>query len=125
MSKKMVEGRADSSPVKPTGSLTGLNEIFCVQIANTQKSIGRAREELMEMLSELSDRALAYVWRPIAYAYNWTDGHGMESLSQDDLWRMNLVCAVAYGSPEAIDRLADYRAFLERAERRASNGQVD
>ena len=61
MSKKMVEGRADSSPVKPTGSLTGLNEIFCVQIANTEKSIARAREELMEMLSELSDKALACV----------------------------------------------------------------
>ena len=125
MSKKMVEGRADSSPVKPTGSLTGLNEIFCVQIANTEKSIARAREERMEMLSELSDKALAYVWRPIAYAYNWTDGHDTESLSKDDVWRMNLVCAVAHGSPEVIDRIADYRAFLERKERRIANGQAD
>ena len=125
MSKKMVEGRADSSPVKPTGSLTGLNEIFCVQMANTQKSIGRAREELMEMLSELSDKALAYVWRPIAYAYNWADENGVELLSEDDVWRMTLVCAVAYGSPETIDRLSSYRAILERNERRTTNGQTD
>ena len=77
------------------------------------------------MLSELSDKALAYVWRPIAYAYNWTDGHGTESLSKDDVWRMSLVCAVAHVSPEVIDRIADYRAFLERKERRIANGQAD
>lgn len=125
MAKQMVEGRADSSPVKPVEGLSGLNEVFCVQIASTNKSIELAREELMEMLSELSDRALEYVWRPIAYAYNWTDDHGMELLSQDDLWRMSLVCAVAHGSPETVDRLADYRAFLEHKEWRASNGKAD
>lgn len=79
----------------------------------------------MEMLSELSDKALAYVWRPIAYAYNWADENGVELLSEDDVWRMTLVCAVAYGSPETIDRLSSYRAILERNERRTTNGQTD
>ena len=63
------------------------------------------RTRLAQILSELSDEALAYVWRPIVYAYLWTDGHGHDRITDDDMRRINLYEMIAYGSPEAVKRL--------------------
>lgn len=83
-----------------------------------KRDMKKAKEELLKMLTELSDDGLEYVWRPIAYAYYWTDEHGIELMSKDDMMRINLVCAVAHEPPEVVDRLAHYRACLTNRERR-------
>ena len=63
-----------------------------------QRDMFRCRVELMRMFTELSDEALAYVWRPIAYAYFHTDEHNPEVLTSDDMKRMGLIRMTAHGS---------------------------
>lgn len=116
MSQNMAEGRADNSPVKPREILHGLNQTFCIKIADTQESIERAREELIKMLTELSDFALRYVWRPIVYAYCLTDGCDPDCLTNDDAERFSLIGVAAYESPEFVNRLSSWRSAMERAE---------
>lgn len=69
-----------------------------------QRDMFRARVELMKMLTELSDDALKYVWRPIAYAWHYTDGNDPDVMADDDLNRMCLVGAVAHESQGVIYR---------------------
>lgn len=83
-----------------------------------QRDMKRAKVELMKMLSELSDDALQYVWRPIAYAYYWTDEHGIELLTEDDVNRLNLICVVTHESPEYVNRLVRCRAYVDAGMRR-------
>ena len=73
-----------------------------------------ARSTLQKILSELSDEALVYVWRPIMYAYLWTDGHGHDRLTEDDMHRIHLCGTIAHGSPAAVERLDKWRKAVEQ-----------
>ena len=75
----------------------------------------QARSVLHEILSDLSDEALAYVWRPIVYAYLWTDAHGHDLMIDDDMYRIGLYGMIANGSPEAVERLDKWRLTIERS----------
>ncbi len=44
----------------------------------------RTRVSLIQMLTELSEDALKYVWRPIAYAYYWVDECNQNLLTDVD-----------------------------------------
>lgn len=82
-----------------------------------QRDMFRARVELMKMLTELSDDALKYVWRPIAYAWHYTDDNDPDVMTEDDLDRMCLIGAVAYSNRGVI-----YRTSLMC--RAAQNGEM-
>ncbi len=84
----------------------------------------RARAGLMRMLSELSVDALEYVWRPIVYAYYYTDYHDMDMLTDDDSKRFDLIGAAAHGSPEFISRLDDWMITLQQAEWERARARV-
>lgn len=73
-----------------------------------------ARSTLQKTLSALSDEALVYVYRPIMYAYLWTDGHGHDRLTDDDMRRLHLSGMIAHGSPAAVERLDKWRKDVER-----------
>ena len=74
----------------------------------------QARSVLHEILSDLADEALAYVWRPIVYAYLWTDAHGHDLMTDDDMRRIGLSGMIANGSPEAVERLDKWRLAIEK-----------
>ena len=67
-----------------------------------------SKERLIQMLSELSEDALAYVERPILGAYYYSDGRDAARLSNDDVYRFGLIVAAANGS-EKLVRLFDMR----------------
>lgn len=67
-----------------------------------QRDMFRARVELMRMLTELSDDALEYVWRPIAYAWHHSDQNDPDVMTDDDMKRMLLIIAVAHDKPDVI-----------------------
>lgn len=77
-----------------------------------QRDMFRARVELIRMLTELSDDALKYVWRPISYAYYWTDAHDHSAITEDDINRIHLVGVVANGSLQVVDYLNSCRLSL-------------
>lgn len=70
-----------------------------------QEEYAAARIELIRMLMELTDEALKYVYRPIAYAYLWTDQRDPDRLTEDDLSRIQLIGDVANSSPEVVSRV--------------------
>ena len=82
--------------------------------AAEREEIATARSILEETLSTLSDEALVYVYRPIMYAYLWTDGHGHDRLTDDDMRRIHLSRMIAHGSPEAVERLDKWRNAVEK-----------
>ncbi len=65
-------------------------------------NIKTARSLLSKILSELSDEALEYVYRPIMYAYLWTDVHGHDQLTDDDMHRIHLYAAASTASPQVL-----------------------
>lgn len=77
-----------------------------------------ARSILENTLSALSDEALVYVYRPIMYAYLWTDGHDHDRLTDDDMRRVHLSGMIAHGSPKAVERLDKWRMAEERCMRK-------
>ena len=78
--------------------------MFTLEKIMRQRDMFRARVELMRMLTELSDDALKYVWRPIAYAWHYTDGNDPDVMTDDDVNRMYLVRAVAHDNPYVVSR---------------------
>ena len=87
-------------------------------IPTTKKEKAAARSILQKTLSELSDEALVYVWRPIMYAYLWTDGHDHDRLTDDDMNRIHLSGMIAHGSPEAVESLDKWCLAVEHNEMR-------
>lgn len=73
-----------------------------------------SREKLAEMLLELSDDALEYVWRPINYAYYMTDDRGPDRLTAEDSLRFSLIGEAAHADEEMI-------VWLNRWERAMRN----
>lgn len=74
--------------------------------------IQKARTTLAKMLLDLSDEALEYVWRPIIYAYYYTDIRDPDRLTDDDSKRLALIIAVAHESPNVINRLEQLNRVL-------------
>ena len=72
------------------------------------------RSILENTLSALSDEALVYVYRPIMYAYLWTDCHDHDRLTDDDMRRIHLSGMIAHGSPKAVERLDKWCMAVER-----------
>ncbi len=97
----MAEGKVINFPVKPP-----------------QKDLMRPqRAELIHMLTELSDEAIEFVQRHIAYTYYWTDEHDMSALKEDDMARLRLYCAaVSIESPAFIRELDCWRKHVCRME---------
>lgn len=83
-------------------------------LAAAKEEVTTARSILSKILSELSDDALVYVWRPIMYAYLWTDGNDHDRLTDDDMRRIHLSGMIAHGSPEAVERLDKWVLAIER-----------
>ena len=75
-------------------------------------SMQAARTTLTKMLLALSDEALEYVWRPIVYAYYYTDMRDPDRLTDDDSKRLALIIAVAHESPNVINRLEQLNRVL-------------
>lgn len=70
------------------------------------------RQELQQMLAALSDEALAYVWRPIVYAYYHTDGRDGDRLTDEDAMRMSLIGTAAHESTEFVKRVSMFATAL-------------
>lgn len=83
-------------------------------LATAKEEVTTARSILSKILSELSDDALVCVWRPIMYAYLWTDSHDHDRLTDDDMHRIHLSGMIAHGSPEAVESLDEWRLAIER-----------
>lgn len=78
-------------------------------------NIKTARSLLSKILSELSDEALEYVYRPIMYAYLWTDGRGHDQLTDDDMHRIQLYAAASPQVLKVLDMLR--RGAINSAEK--------
>ena len=83
-----------------------------------QRDTYRARAELMRMLAELSDDALKYVWRPIAYAWCYTDENDPDGLTRDDLDRITLLGSIAYDNPYVVSRTCVWHKAVLANERK-------
>ena len=51
-----------------------------------------ARRKAMQQLAELSPDVLDYVVKPIEWVYNYTDGHDMDALTNEEHDRYMLIC---------------------------------
>lgn len=83
-----------------------------------QRNMKKAKEELMKMLADLSDNALQYVWRPIAYAYYMTDDHGIDLLTDEDVNRFGLIISAALGSKAEVEYLSHEKGYFYGAKHR-------
>lgn len=79
-----------------------------------QRDLLQTRLKLMRMLTELSDDAMKLVWRPIAYAYYFTDDHGADTLTNDDLDRLGLIVSAATDPTEVAHEVNLYLASIHR-----------
>ena len=77
-----------------------------------------ARITLTKMLLALSDDALEYVWRPILYAYYYTDDRDPDRLSEEDSIRFSLIGAAAHDSSEMVSMLDKFHIGLWNTERK-------
>ena len=73
----------------------------------------KARITLTKMLLNLSDDALEYVWRPIVYAYYYTDQRDHDRLTDDDVKRLSLIGVAAHSGEELVSRLDVVRRAYE------------
>lgn len=94
---------------------------LCVEAglaAEEREEMATARSILMKTLSKLSDEALVYVYRPIMYAYLWTDGNGHDRLTDDDMHRIHLSGIIAHGSPKTVESADEWCLAVEHHEMR-------
>lgn len=71
------------------------------------------RITLTKMLLALSDEALEYVWRPVVYAYYYTDQRDPDRLTDDDVKRLSLIGVAAHSGEELVSRLDTVRRAYE------------
>ena len=81
-------------------------------------SMQAARITLTKMLLALSDDALEYVWRPIIYAYYYTDQRDPDRLTEEDAIRLSIIGAAAHDNYEMIDMLSRFHTSLWNTERK-------
>lgn len=88
-------------------------------------NIKTARSLLSKILSELSDEALEYVYRPIMYAYLWTDGRGRghDQLTDDDMHRIQLYAAASTASPQVLKVLDMLRRGAINSAEKSEGGE--
>ena len=72
-----------------------------------------ARITLTKMLLALSDDALEYVWRPIIYAYYYTDQRDPDRLTDDDVKRLSLIRVATHSGEKLVSRLDAVRWTYE------------
>ena len=72
-----------------------------------------ARITLTKMLLALSDDALEYVWRPIVYAYYYTDQRDPDRLTDDDVKRLSLIGVATHSGEKLVSRLDVVRRAYE------------
>lgn len=72
-----------------------------------------SREKLMDVLSKLNDNSLKYIWRPIMYAYLWTEQADPDSLTDDDMERIKLYIAIANGPDDDVKQAAQLLRRLD------------
>ena len=73
-----------------------------------------ARITLTKMLLALSDEALEYVWRPVVYAYYYTDQRDPDRLTDDDVKRLSLIGVAAHSGEKLVSRLDTVQRAYER-----------
>ena len=73
----------------------------------------QARTTLTKMLLALSDEALEYVWRPIVYAYYYTDQRDPDRLTDDDVKRLSLIGVATHSGEKLVSRLDAVRRAYE------------
>lgn len=81
----------------------------------------QARKQAIERLCKLSQEALDCVLKPIEWAYNWYDGHDMDSLSMEESERFQLLTFAIGANKEnfqAVDKWRLYYQHKELEERR-------
>ena len=91
-----------------------LINIPLIQYLLKKHDMKKAKAELMKMLDSLSDEALRYVWRPIAYAYYMTDEHGVDLLTPEDMNRFGLIASAANDPGAVINALTRERGHIYR-----------
>ena len=84
-------------------------------------TMAEARLKLTEMLLALSDEALEYAWRPIAYAYYYTDGRAPDRLTSEDAARLTLIGVAAHGDAALVYRLNQCLRDRWHAERKEAS----
>ena len=72
-----------------------------------------ARITLTKMLLALSHNALEYVWRPIIYAYYYTDQRDPDRLTDDDVKRLSLIRVATHSGEKLVSRLDAVRWAYE------------
>lgn len=72
-----------------------------------------SREKLLDVLSKLNDDSLKYVWRPIMYAYLWTEQADPDSLTDDDMERIELYGAIANAPADDVKQAAQLLRRLD------------
>lgn len=76
----------------------------------------QARKQAIERLCKLSPEALDCVLKPIEWAYNWYDGHDMDSLSMEELERFQLLTFAIGASKENFQTVYKWRLYYQHKE---------
>jgi len=91
-----------------------------IQIQYTASDV---RQDLMRMLSELSDEALKYVWLPVLGAYLYTDQRDPDVLSDEDFNRFCLIAAGINRPYETVQKLVNWDTYYFRREMQKAGEQ--
>lgn len=76
----------------------------------------QAKKQAIERLCKLSPEALDYVLKPIEWAYNWYDGHDMNSLSMEESERFQLFTFAIKASKENFQAVNKWRLYYQHKE---------
>ena len=80
-----------------------------------------ARRKAMQQLAELSPDVLDYVVKPIEWVYNYTDGHDMDALTNEEHDRYMLIC---YALHEPLPNVQMTLSWGRAVRRAAAEKQV-
>lgn len=80
-----------------------------------------ARRKAMQQLAELSPDVLDYVVKPIEWVYNYTDGHDMEALTNEEHDRYMLIC---YALNEPLSNIQRTLRWAYAVRRASANNQA-
>lgn len=85
------------------------------------EGIEPARKKAADRIMSLSPCALGYVLKPIEWAYNWTDGHDQDSMSDEDSSRYMLIAAALHDNMRVVELLNTCRRAFVNAEIKKDN----
>lgn len=81
----------------------------------------QARKQAIDRIMNLSPCALEYILKAIEWAYNWTDGHDQDSMSDEDSSRYMLIAAALHDSVRVVELLNTCRRAFVKAELKKDN----